>query len=171
MECNYLVWIKWSLVYTGGTFALYSLLCRHLKAGLLSISHGANRPISIPSYNAGTSVKETRTSLVIKGFIEKHQSSRVVLLLVVLLGTSMVIGDGILTPTMSGMSCYIIGKRLNRFSFGVRVWTRDLWRDLWMEKIIYINLAASVHHLVVFSFNISFPLLKSFHKYLFKLGF
>lgn len=49
-------------------------------------------------------MKETRTSLVIKDLIEKHQSSRVVLLLVVLLGTSMVIGDGILTPTMSGMN-------------------------------------------------------------------
>ncbi|KAH7860430.1 hypothetical protein Vadar_013312 [Vaccinium darrowii] len=86
----------------GGTFALYSLLCRHLKAGLLSTSHGANHRLA--SYNTGTSMKETRTSLVIKDLIEKHQSSRVVLLLVVLLGTSMVIGDGILTPTMSVLS-------------------------------------------------------------------
>ncbi|KAI8553164.1 hypothetical protein RHMOL_Rhmol06G0323500 [Rhododendron molle] len=86
----------------GGTFALYSLLCRHLKAGLLSTSHGANHHLS--SCNTGTPTKETRTSLVIKELIEKHQSSRVVMLLVVLLGTSMVIGDGILTPTMSVLS-------------------------------------------------------------------
>ncbi|KAG5546864.1 hypothetical protein RHGRI_018886 [Rhododendron griersonianum] len=86
----------------GGTFALYSLLCRHLKAGLLSTSHGANHRLS--SCNTETPTKETRTSLVIKELIEKHQSSRVVLLLVVLLGTSMVIGDGILTPTMSVLS-------------------------------------------------------------------
>ncbi|XP_058219240.1 probable potassium transporter 13 [Rhododendron vialii] len=86
----------------GGTFALYSLLCRHLKAGLLSTSHGANHRLS--SCNTGTPTKETRTSLAIKELIEKHQSSRVVLLLVVLLGTSMVIGDGILTPTMSVLS-------------------------------------------------------------------
>ncbi|KAI8008988.1 putative potassium transporter 13 [Camellia lanceoleosa] len=87
----------------GGTFALYSLLCRHLKAGLLSTSHGALHRVT-SSDNAGTSVKETKTSLLIKDFFEKHHSSRVVLLLVVLLGTSMVIGDGILTPTMSVLS-------------------------------------------------------------------
>ncbi|XP_028063823.1 probable potassium transporter 13 isoform X2 [Camellia sinensis] len=87
----------------GGTFALYSLLCRHLKTGLLSTSHGALHRVT-SSDNAGTSVKETKTSLLIKDFFEKHHSSRVVLLLVVLLGTSMVIGDGILTPTMSVVS-------------------------------------------------------------------
>lgn len=55
-----------------------------------------------PSYDGGTSRKEGKTSLVIKDFFEKHYYSRLFLLLVVLLGTSMVIGDGILTPTMSG---------------------------------------------------------------------
>ncbi|XP_059666685.1 probable potassium transporter 13 [Cornus florida] len=86
----------------GGTFALYSLLCRHSKVGLLSSSRAANECVS--SYNSGTSTKDTRTSLLIKDFFAKHQSSRIVLLLVVLLGTSMVIGDGILTPTMSVLS-------------------------------------------------------------------
>lgn len=107
--------MQWSLVFTGGTFALYSLLCRHLKAGLLSTSHGANHRLS--SCNTGTPTKETRTSLVIKELIEKHQSSRVVLLLVVLLGTSMVIGDGILTPTMSGMNCISVRKIKHSLSF------------------------------------------------------
>ncbi|KAL6998943.1 Potassium transporter [Sarracenia purpurea var. burkii] len=86
----------------GGTFALYSLLCRRLKAGLSSTSHITNDRMS--SYNTGTSTKDTRTSLLIKNCFEKHPSSRVVLLLVVFLGTSMVIGDGILTPTMSVLS-------------------------------------------------------------------
>ncbi|KAK9274588.1 hypothetical protein L1049_021837 [Liquidambar formosana] len=86
----------------GGTFALYSLLCRHSKMGLLNSSHSACDRIS--SYNSGIPIKETRTSLLIKEFFEKHQSSRIVLLLVVLLGTGMVIGDGILTPTMSVLS-------------------------------------------------------------------
>jgi K+ transporter len=40
--------------------------------------------------------------LIIRAFFEKHYSLRVVLLLFVLMGTSMVIGDGVLTPTMSG---------------------------------------------------------------------
>ncbi|GFS37075.1 hypothetical protein Acr_00g0049620 [Actinidia rufa] len=122
----------------GGTFALYSLLCRHLKAGLLSISHGANRHISIPSYNAGTSVKETTTSLVIKDFIEKHQSSRVVLLLVVLLGTSMVIGDGILTPTMSVLSA------VN----GIRIKSSDLHGNyiVIIACLILVSLFALQHY-------------------------
>lgn len=52
--------------------------------------------------------KDTRMSLLIKEFFEKHKSSRIVLLLIVFLGTGMVIGDGILTPTMSGMISIMI---------------------------------------------------------------
>ncbi|KAJ8642031.1 hypothetical protein MRB53_018725 [Persea americana] len=48
--------------------------------------------------------KETKTSLLLKDLFEKHHSSRSVLFLVVLLRTSMVIGDGVLTPTMSVLS-------------------------------------------------------------------
>ena len=84
-------------ILAGGTFALYSLLCRHSKMGLLNASYAAQENASsVPS-------EETRTSLLLKEFFQKHRSSRIVLLLVVLLGTSMVIGDGILTPTMSGV--------------------------------------------------------------------
>ncbi|XP_010644862.1 probable potassium transporter 13 isoform X3 [Vitis vinifera] len=83
----------------GGTFALYSLLCRHSKMGLLNASYAARENIS--SCDSQIPTEETRTSLLLKEFFQKHRSSRIVLLLVVLLGTSMVIGDGILTPTMS----------------------------------------------------------------------
>ncbi|RRT45653.1 hypothetical protein B296_00054975 [Ensete ventricosum] len=84
----------------GGTFALYSLMCRNSKMGLLSTPHAAQEHLT--AYNPEAHCDETRTSLSIKRFIEKSQSSRLVLLLFVLLGTSMVIGDGVLTPTMSG---------------------------------------------------------------------
>lgn len=50
-----------------------------------------------------TSAEETKSSLLPKDFFEKHRCSRIVLFLVVLWGTSMVIGDGVLTPRMSGM--------------------------------------------------------------------
>lgn len=46
--------------------------------------------------------QESKSSLAIKRFFEKHFSLRVVLLLFVLMGASMVIGDGVFTPTMSG---------------------------------------------------------------------
>lgn len=86
----------------GGTFALYSLLCRNSKMSLLNASHVAHEQIS--AYNRETPTKETKTSLLLKDFFEKHQTSRIILLLVALLGTSMVIGDGVLTPSMSVLS-------------------------------------------------------------------
>lgn len=81
----------------GGTFALYSLLCRRAKVSLLSAYH-------VPDDVTGQLRTETRTSSLLKEFFDKHHSSRIVLLLVVLLGTSMVIGDGVLTPSMSVLS-------------------------------------------------------------------
>ncbi|XP_062012005.1 probable potassium transporter 13 [Rosa rugosa] len=85
----------------GGTFALYSSLCRHSRMGLLNTVDPAHERLS--SCRSETS-KDTRMSLLIKEFFEKHKSSRIVLVLVVFLGTGMVIGDGILTPTMSVLS-------------------------------------------------------------------
>ncbi|XP_022718099.1 probable potassium transporter 13 [Durio zibethinus] len=86
----------------GGTFALYSLLCRHSRMGLLNTTNVADEHVSIDK--AEEPVNDTRSSILIKQFFEKYHSSRVVLLLVVLLGSSMVIGDGILSPTMSVLS-------------------------------------------------------------------
>lgn len=74
--------------------------------GLLNTVHPAHERIS--SYCSEIPTKDTRMSLLIKEFFEKHKSSRIVLLLVVFLGTGMIIGDGILTPTMSGMISKII---------------------------------------------------------------
>ncbi|XP_011022399.1 PREDICTED: probable potassium transporter 13 isoform X4 [Populus euphratica] len=91
-----------SLNVTGGTFALYSLLCRRAKLGLLRPSHSTDYDIS--SQDSCLLIKETRASSLLKEFFDKHHSSRVVLLLFVILGTSMVIADGILTPSMSVLS-------------------------------------------------------------------
>lgn len=98
----------------GGTFALYSLLCRHSRMGLLKSSHLEHEFVTCCDSNVST--KETRASLVIKEFFNKHRSSRVVLLLVVLLGTSMVIGDGILTPAMFVLSAV----------YGIQIMAPDL---------------------------------------------
>ncbi|CAL5041451.1 unnamed protein product [Urochloa decumbens] len=84
----------------GGTFALYSLMCRRSRMGLLNnINQG-----SLSAYDHKEPREELKSSLAIKGFFEKHYSLRVVLLLFVLMGTSMVIGDGVFTPTMSVLS-------------------------------------------------------------------
>jgi KUP system potassium uptake protein len=66
--------------------------------GLLNSIHEG----SLSAYNQKEPREELKSSLGIKCFFEKHYSLRVVLLLFVLMGTSMVIGDGVFTPTMSG---------------------------------------------------------------------
>ncbi|KAL9456516.1 hypothetical protein AB3S75_005693 [Citrus x aurantiifolia] len=86
----------------GGTFALYSILCQRAKVGLLSASHAPDDDIS--ACGSQLPLKETRGSVLLKEFFDKHHNSRILLLLIVLLGTSMVIGDGILTPAMSVLS-------------------------------------------------------------------
>ncbi|XP_044507254.1 probable potassium transporter 13 [Mangifera indica] len=84
----------------GGTFALYSLLCRHAKLGLSSAPHATADEYS--PYTSETPLKGMSGSLLVKEFFDKHHNSRVLLLLVVLLGIIMVIGDGIPTPSISG---------------------------------------------------------------------
>ncbi|KAK4838767.1 hypothetical protein QYF36_016280 [Acer negundo] len=122
-----------------GTFALYSLLCRNSKMGLLKTYYNSVHDNSISSYNSKTYTdQETRTSLLIKQFFEKNYSSRVVLLLVVLLGTSMVIGDGILTPTMSVLSAV----------YGIRIKVPDLHENyiVFTACIILVGLFALQHY-------------------------
>ncbi|KAK0589295.1 hypothetical protein LWI29_012225 [Acer saccharum] len=82
----------------GGTFALYSLLCRYAKLSLLPNQQAADEELS--TYRYGPSL-HSATSSPLKRFLEKHKKLRVALLVVVLFGASMVIGDGVLTPAIS----------------------------------------------------------------------
>ncbi|KAJ6674775.1 POTASSIUM TRANSPORTER [Salix viminalis] len=85
----------------GGTFALYSLLCRHAKFSLLPNQQAADEELS--AYKFGPSTQAISSS-PLKRFLEKHRRLRTVLLLVVLFGACMVIGDGVLTPAISVLS-------------------------------------------------------------------
>ncbi|XP_073046130.1 potassium transporter 4-like [Primulina eburnea] len=85
----------------GGTFALYSLLCRHGKFGLLPNQQTADEELSAYKYGP---LGQSSTSLALKRFLERHKRLRTGLLLVVLLGAGMVIGDGVVTPAMSVIS-------------------------------------------------------------------
>ncbi|KAK9678050.1 hypothetical protein RND81_11G184800 [Saponaria officinalis] len=85
----------------GGTFALYSLLCRHAKFSLLLNQQAADEELSTYKYGHSTA---TITTSPLKRFLEKHKKLRTALLLLVLFGASMVIGDGVLTPAISVMS-------------------------------------------------------------------
>ncbi|XP_027090328.2 potassium transporter 1 [Coffea eugenioides] len=85
----------------GGTFALYSLLCRHARLSILPNQQDSDKKLS--SYATEGSA-DTWDSAFLKSFAEKHQKFRNILLIFVLLGTCMAIGDGIFTPAISVLS-------------------------------------------------------------------
>ncbi|GER54835.1 potassium transporter family protein, partial [Striga asiatica] len=83
----------------GGTFALYSLICRYANVNLLPNRQPADEHIS--SFKLKLPTPELERALNIKEVLEHRSYLKQALLLLVLMGTSMIIGDGILTPAMS----------------------------------------------------------------------
>lgn len=88
----------------GGTFALYSLICRHAKVSLLPNQLPSDSRIS--SFRLKVPSAELERSLKVKERLETSQRLKKLLLMLVLAGTSMVIADGVVTPTMSGFSLF-----------------------------------------------------------------
>ncbi|KAL8518987.1 hypothetical protein ACS0TY_010078 [Phlomoides rotata] len=86
----------------GGTFALYSLICRYANVNLLPNRQQADEYIS--SFKLKLPTPELERALNIKEALEHKSYLKKLLLLLVLMGTSMIIGDGILTPAISVMS-------------------------------------------------------------------
>ncbi|KAL8139978.1 hypothetical protein V2J09_005999 [Rumex salicifolius] len=93
----------------GGTFALYSILCRHAKFSLLPNQQAADEELS--TYRSGPSMPSPISS-ALKRFIEDHKGLRTAVLIMVLFGAGMVIGDGVLTPSISVLSA-ISGLKVN----------------------------------------------------------
>ncbi|XP_051147196.1 potassium transporter 7 [Andrographis paniculata] len=86
----------------GGTFALYSLICRHAKVSLLPNQLPSDARIS--SFRLKVPSAELERSLKIKERLEGSATLKKLLLMLVLAGTSMVIADGVVTPAMSVIS-------------------------------------------------------------------
>ncbi|KZV22156.1 potassium transporter 11-like [Dorcoceras hygrometricum] len=85
----------------GGTFALYSLLCRHAKVKIIPNQHRTDEELT--TYSRST-FHEKSFPAKIKKWLEANAFRRNALLMIVLVGTCMVIGDGILTPAISVLS-------------------------------------------------------------------
>ncbi|XP_027345065.1 putative potassium transporter 12 isoform X1 [Abrus precatorius] len=101
----------------GGTFALYSLICRYANVNLLPNRQQADEHIS--SFKLKLPTPELERALKIKETLEKTSTLKNVLLVLVLLGTSMIIGDGILTPAISVMSAISgLQDQINGFGTG-----------------------------------------------------
>ncbi|KAL4344135.1 hypothetical protein AHAS_Ahas11G0148100 [Arachis hypogaea] len=82
----------------GGTFSLYSLICRHPKVSLLLNRQHSDESLS--TYE----MKEppAKMNSMVNMLLEKYKALHIALLIMVLLGTCMVISDGLLTPAISG---------------------------------------------------------------------
>ncbi|CAI9100054.1 OLC1v1036976C1 [Oldenlandia corymbosa var. corymbosa] len=87
----------------GGTFAMYSLISRHVKVGLIPSQESADEDVSTFNHQLENQRRLKRASMF-KSRLENSNFAKFVLLLTAMLGTSMVIGDGILTPSISVLS-------------------------------------------------------------------
>ncbi|KAK3415571.1 hypothetical protein EUGRSUZ_H01188 [Eucalyptus grandis] len=86
----------------GGTFALYSLLCRYARIGLIPSQQPENQDVS--NFQLEPSSNRLLRASRLKSKLEKSQFAKFFLLFATMLGTSMVIGDGVLTPCISVLS-------------------------------------------------------------------
>lgn len=101
--CKYVLTVLWANDNgDGGTFALYSVICRHAKVSLIPNHQAEDRELS--TYKLATPNRKLKRALKIKEALEQSSTAKTVLLLLTLTGTSMVIGDAILTPSISVIS-------------------------------------------------------------------
>ncbi|XP_016468360.1 potassium transporter 25-like [Nicotiana tabacum] len=84
----------------GGTFALYSLLCRHANVGLLPSDISTTE---LMHQEEGTPSKMKVESRARRA-IGRYKSSHYLILFLALLGSCMIICDGIFTPALSVLS-------------------------------------------------------------------
>ncbi|XP_022134531.1 potassium transporter 6-like isoform X2 [Momordica charantia] len=88
----------------GGTFALYSLLCRHARLSSLPNHQLADEELSAYTRDRPESTNDFSSGSCLKSTLEKSKVLQRILLVLALIGTCMVIGDGVLTPAISVFS-------------------------------------------------------------------
>ncbi|KAL2997617.1 hypothetical protein AAZX31_09G051300 [Glycine max] len=85
----------------GGTLALYSLLCRHANIRTIPNQHHTDEELT--TYSRST-IREKSFAAKTKRWLEETSYMKNIILMLALVGTCMVIGDGILTPAISVLS-------------------------------------------------------------------
>ncbi|XP_062144714.1 potassium transporter 5-like [Alnus glutinosa] len=86
----------------GGTFALYSLICRYAKVGLIPSQQAEDQEVS--NFQLELPSSRLKRASTLKSKLENSRFAKIFLLFATMLGTSMVIGDGVLTPCISVLS-------------------------------------------------------------------
>lgn len=122
----------------GGTFALYSLICRHAKVSLLPNQLPSDARIS--SFRLKVPSAELERSLKVKERLETSLRLKKLLLMLVLAGTSMVIADGVVTPTMSGFFTVPL-QASGWVSVGIndKLMPRQIWTCLKPQAVEYFH--------------------------------
>ncbi|KAK7358109.1 hypothetical protein VNO77_00030 [Canavalia gladiata] len=105
----------------GGTFALYSLLCRNAKVGLLPSDRSANEVVLYEDTNPNSKIKGDSRA---RRAIEKHKICHYLILFLALFGSCMTIGDAVLTPALSVYSA----------SAGVQRSLSDILKDIFASS-------------------------------------
>jgi KUP system potassium uptake protein len=88
------------IAITGGTFALYSLISRYSKIRLIPNQQVEDSMVS--NYSIESPSLPLRRAQWLKEKLESSKAAKVGLFTITILGTSMVMGDGTLTPAISG---------------------------------------------------------------------
>lgn len=86
----------------GGTFALYSLISRHAKIRM--IPNDQTEDANVSNYSIEAPSSQLRRAEWVKQKLESSNAAKIALFTITILGTSMVMGDGTLTPAISGIN-------------------------------------------------------------------
>ena len=80
---------------------MYSLLCRYAKLSFIPNQQAEDYEVS--NYQIKSPNRRVQRASWLKSKLEKSKFAKHCLLIATMLGTSMLIGDGVLTPSISGM--------------------------------------------------------------------
>ncbi|XP_066327538.1 LOW QUALITY PROTEIN: potassium transporter 19-like [Miscanthus floridulus] len=86
----------------GGTFALYSLISRYAKIRMIPDQQSEDATVS--NYRVEAASSRLRRAQWLKEKLESSNAAKIGLFTITILGTSMVMGDGTLTPAISVLS-------------------------------------------------------------------
>uniref|UniRef100_A0A0D9VGG0 Potassium transporter n=1 Tax=Leersia perrieri TaxID=77586 RepID=A0A0D9VGG0_9ORYZ len=89
----------------GGTFALYSLISRHAKIRM--IPNEQTEDANVSNYSIEAPNSQLRRAQWVKQKLESSKGAKIALFTITILGTSMVMGDGTLTPAISAQVVWI----------------------------------------------------------------
>ena len=80
---------------------MYSLICRYAKVGLILSQQAEDQEVS--NFQLELPNNRLKRASWLKSKLENSHFAKFFLLFATMLGTSMVIGDGVLTPCISGL--------------------------------------------------------------------